>query len=159
MAEYHIAQLNVARMIVDIDDPAMKDFVDNLDRVNSIAEDSQGFVWRLQTEDGDATSLRVFDSNLMLVNMSVWESIEELKALVYDSFHVNILKRKREWFSKFDAAHQVLWWVRAGTIPAVEEAKARLANRTQLDSTAVSGVSSKLVGGCLFRKRTATETY
>ena len=126
MPEYHVAQLNVAKMTVDIDDPIMKYFVDNLDKVNSIADNSPGFVWRLETEEGDATNLRVFEDNLMLINMSVWESIEELQTFVYDSFHVDILKRKKEWFSKFDGMHQVLWWVQAGTIPDIEEARARL---------------------------------
>lgn len=127
MPEYHVAQLNVAKMTVDIDDPIMKYFVDNLDKVNSIADDSPGFVWRLETDEGDATNLRVFEDNLMLINMSVWKSIEELQTFVYDSFHVDILKRKKEWFSKFDGMHQVLWWVQAGTIPDIEEARARLA--------------------------------
>ena len=126
MKKYHVAQLNIAKMTVDIDDPIMKDFVDNLDKVNSIADNSPGFVWRLETEEGDATSIRVFEDNLMLVNMSVWESIEHLKNFVYQSFHTEILKRKKEWFNKFEGMHQVLWWVPAGTLADVDEARARL---------------------------------
>jgi Domain of unknown function (DUF3291) len=126
MSDYHIAQLNIAKMNVELDDPIMKDFVDNLDKVNGIADDSPGFVWRLKTEEGDATELRVFEDNMLLVNMSVWESIEALEAFVYDSFHVEILKRKKEWFKKFGGLHQVLWWVQPGSIPDIEEAKARL---------------------------------
>lgn len=126
MSEYHIAQLNIAKMKADLDDPVMKDFVDNLDGVNGIADNSPGFVWRLETEEGDATTLQLFDDNMLLVNMSVWESIDDLKNFVYESFHIEILKRKNEWFNKFDGMYQVLWWVNAGTIPDVEEAKARL---------------------------------
>ena len=126
MTDYHIAQLNIAKMNVELDDPIMKDFVDNLDKVNGIADSSPGFVWRLQTEEGDATNLRVFEDNMLLVNMSVWGSIEELKTFVYDTFHVDILKRKKEWFTKFYGVYQVLWWVQTGTLPEVEEAKARL---------------------------------
>ncbi len=126
MKEFHLAQLNLAKMTVDIDDPVMKDFVDNLDKVNRIADNSAGFVWRLQTEEGDATGLRVFTDRLMLVNMSVWKSIEELKNFVYQSFHVEILKRKKEWFEKIDRMYQVLWWVQAGTLPDIDEARARL---------------------------------
>ncbi len=126
MSQYHIAQLNIAKMKADLDDPIMKDFVDNLDGVNGIADNSPGFVWRLETEEGDATTLRLFDDNMLLVNMSVWESIDDLKNFVYESFHIEILKRKNEWFNKFDGMYQVLWWVNAGTIPDVEEAKARL---------------------------------
>jgi len=87
MSAYHLAQLNIAKTTADIDNPIMTDFADNLDKVNSIADSSPGFVWRLETEEGDATSLRVFEDNLILVNMSVWESIEDLKDFVYKSFH------------------------------------------------------------------------
>ena len=75
MPDYHLAQLNIAKMKADIDDPVMKGFVDNLDGVNKVADESQGFVWRLETEEGDATSIRVFEDNMLIVNMSVWESV------------------------------------------------------------------------------------
>lgn len=127
MSEYHLAQVNIAKMKADIDDPIMQDFVDNLEGVNSIADDSPGFIWRLETDEGDATSLRVFEDNMLLVNMSVWESIDDLKKFVYETFHVEILKRKKEWFDKFDGVYQVMWWVKAGTIPDVDDARARLA--------------------------------
>jgi len=96
MNEYHLAQLNIAKMIADIEDPIMKDFVDNLEGVNSIADNSPGFVWRFESEEGDATNMRVFEDNLLLVNMSVWESIEDLKNFVYEYFHLQILKGKKE---------------------------------------------------------------
>lgn len=127
MPEYQLAQLNIARMKADIDSPLMKSFVDELDVVNALAENSPGFVWRLQTEEGDATDIDAFDDSLLLVNMSVWESVEDLKTFVYESFHLEILKRKKEWFNKFEGVYQVLWWIPAGTEPTLEEAKARLA--------------------------------
>ncbi len=126
MSKFHLAQLNIAQMRTPMDDPAMKDFVDNLEGVNKIAEGSPGYVWRLQTDEGDATAIRIFDDDMLLVNMSVWESVEQLKSFVYDSFHIEILKRKKEWFSKFDKAYQVMWWIRAGTEPSIEEAERRL---------------------------------
>ena len=126
MSEFHLAQLNIAQMQTPIDDPAMKDFVDNLEGVNKIAESSPGYVWRLQTDEGDATAIRIFGSDMLLVNMSVWESVEQLKSFVYESFHLELLKRKKEWFSKFDKAYQVMWWIRAGTEPSIEEAERRL---------------------------------
>ena len=95
MSNYHLAQLNIAKMLADIDDPLMKDFVDNLDIVNGLADSSPGFVWRLETEDGDATALRVFEDDMLIVNMSVWESVETLKFFVYDSFHLQVLKTKK----------------------------------------------------------------
>jgi hypothetical protein len=127
MPEYHLAQLNIAKMLADVDDPIMKDFVENLEGVNRIADSSPGFVWRLETDEGDATSMRVFNDNILLVNMSAWESIDDLKKFVYESFLVEILKRKKEWFTRFDGVYQVMWWVKAGHIPGVEAAKARLA--------------------------------
>ena len=126
MSSFHLAQLNVAKMKADIDDPIMKGFVDNLEEVNATADNSPGFVWRLETDEGDATDIRVFEDSMLLVNMSVWESIDDLKKFVYDSFHLEILKRKKEWFDKFDGVFQVMWWLKAGTVPDVDEARARL---------------------------------
>lgn len=126
MNQYHIAQLNIASMKTAMEDPSMKDFVDNLEVVNRIADNSPGFIWRLQTEEGDATSITVFDDDMLLVNMSVWQDLDSLKKFVYESYHVDILKRKKEWFRRFDGAHQVLWWIREGTIPTLSEAETRL---------------------------------
>ena len=127
MAAFHLAQLNIAKMKAALEDPVMQDFVDNLDVVNATAESSPGYVWRLQGDEGNATSMRVFEDNMLLVNFSVWETVDDLKTFVYDSMHVNFLRRKREWFEKFDGVFLVLWWIRAGDIPEVDEAQKRLA--------------------------------
>lgn len=126
MNDYHLAQLNIANMKTSIDDPSMQGFVDNLEVVNAIADSSPGFVWRLKTEEGDATSITIFGNDMLLVNMSVWESVEDLKIFVYESFNLEIFKRKKEWFDKFEGVHQVMWWLRPGSTPTVEEAEARL---------------------------------
>ena len=123
---FHLAQLNVARMRAPIDDPVMTEFVAQLDDVNMLAERSPGFVWRLQTEEGDATALRVFDDEMMLVNMSVWESIDALREFVYRSDHVKVLRQQARWFEPMQEAALVLWWINAGELPTVEQAKARL---------------------------------
>lgn len=123
---FHITEINIARMLAPLDDPIMADFVNNLDRINAIADEAEGFVWRLQTEDGDATALRVFDDDRIIVNMSVWDSIESLHNYVYRSDHVEIFRRRREWFSVMDQHVLVLWWVPDDHIPSVEEAKLRL---------------------------------
>ena len=127
MPDYQLAQLNIARMKADIEAPLMQGFVDQLETVNTIADNSPGFVWRLQTDEGDATDIEAFDDSMLLVNMSVWESIEQLKFFVYETFHLEILKRKKEWFNKFEGVFQVLWWIPAGTEPTLEQAKQRLA--------------------------------
>lgn len=123
---FHIAQLNIARAIAGMESEVMTGFVSRLEEINALADRSPGFIWRLQSEEGDATALRVFDDPLMLVNMSVWSSIEELKDFVYRSMHVELIRDREAWFEKLSAAHQVLWWIPEGHIPTVEEAKAKL---------------------------------
>jgi hypothetical protein len=126
MTIYHIAEINIAHMRATLEDPIMKDFVDNLDRINAVADNAPGFVWRLQTEEGDATSIRVFDNDMLIVNMSVWESIEALFQYVYASDHVDIFRRRSEWFGKMDTPVLAMWWVPAGHIPTLDEAKEKL---------------------------------
>lgn len=126
MAGYELAQLNVAVMNQPLESPGMADFVANLDRINGLAEQAPGFVWRLQTDEGDATGLRPFGPN-MLVNMSVWQDVEALKKFVYESMHAEIMRRRREWFERMSEAYLVLWWVPAGHRPTIDEAEARLA--------------------------------
>ena len=119
--EQHLAQFNVARMLAPIDDPVMEGFRSQLDRINALADQSPGFVWRLQTEGGDTTSIRAYADPLVIVNMSVWESLEALHQYVYKSPHVGPLRDRRQWFEPATTPVLVLWWVPAGHIPAVEE--------------------------------------
>ncbi|CAN5606662.1 DUF3291 domain-containing protein [soil metagenome] len=123
---HHLAQLNVAKLKASLDHPSMAGFVAALDPVNALADDAPGFVWRLQTEAGDATAIRAFDDELMLVNMSVWESVEALGDYAYRSGHLDVMRRRREWVDRVTEAHLCLWWVEAGAIPTVEEAMERL---------------------------------
>lgn len=124
---FHIAQLNIARAIAEMDSAVMSGFVSRLEEINALADRAPGFIWRLQSEEGDATALRVFDDPLMLVNLSVWSSLEELKDFVYRSMHVELIRDREAWFKKLGAVHQVLWWVPEGHIPSVEEGSAKLA--------------------------------
>lgn len=125
MKMYQLAQLNIALMTAPIDSPAMADFVANLDRINDLAERSPGYVWRLQTEDGNATALRPFGEEY-LVNLSVWSDVEALYDYVYKSAHVEIMKRRKEWFERMRESYSVLWWVPQGHRPTTAEAKLRL---------------------------------
>jgi hypothetical protein len=113
-------------MIAPLDDPALAEFVARLDEINAIADHAPGFVWRLQSEDGNATSIRPFDDARILVNMSVWESVDALKRFVYFSRHREVLGKRREWFEEFSGAYFVMWWLPAGHVPTVAEAKTRL---------------------------------
>jgi hypothetical protein len=122
----HLAQLNVALGKAVIDSPEMTEVVANLEPINALADAQPGFVWRLQDESGDATSIRAYDDGRMIVNLSVWESIEALWSFVYDSGHLEVMRRRREWFQRLPTAYVVLWWVREGHIPTVDEAIVRL---------------------------------
>ena len=124
---HHVAQVNLALPRAPLDSDLLADFVAQLDPVNALADSSPGFVWRLQTDDGDATGVRGFDDDRLIVNMSVWESVEALAEFVYRSGHVGVMRRRREWMERL-VHHQALWWVPAGHVPAVAEAEERLAH-------------------------------
>src|ERR1041384_1269882 len=124
---WHLAQLNIGRLRAEVDDPSVAEFMANLDPVNALAEASPGFVWRLQTDEGNATAIRAFpDDPLMVLNLSVWESMETLADFAYRSAHTPFLRRRGEWFERLGEVYLVLWWIPAGTVPAVDEALTRL---------------------------------
>jgi len=123
---WHLGQLNVARLLHPIDDPATAQFVAALEPINRLAEASPGFVWRLQDESGDATAIDVFGDPLLIVNMSVWESIESLRDFTYHTNHRTVLRRRAEWFEGRNDPHLVLWWIEAGQVPTTDDAGARL---------------------------------
>jgi len=125
--KYHLAEINIARMKgITIDDPIMKEFADNLDAINQLAESSEGFVWRLKDEENNATSFNPYDDEQVIINISVWESVEALKQYVFKTHHADFMKRRKEWFQKFGKAYFAMWWVKAGTVPTLEEAVAKL---------------------------------
>lgn len=126
MAAFHLAQLNIGRLRAPLDSPTLADFVAALDPINALADGSPGFVWRLQDDSGNATHINPFDDDMIIVNMSVWESLDALRAFVYHSDHRNVLAQRRQFFERMAEAFLVLWWVPAGHLPDVEEAKQRL---------------------------------
>jgi len=126
MSTFELAQLNIATMKESLESPSMADFVTNLERINALAEGSPGFVWRLQTDEGDATALRPV-GDAVLVKMSVWRDVISLRNFVYRSAHSEIMRRRREWFTHLAEAYVVLWWVPRGRRPSITEAIDRLA--------------------------------
>lgn len=124
---FHLAQVNVGRLKAPIDHPMIKDFAGNLDRINALAEGSPGFVWRLKGDGNNATDLAIGDDPLFIPNLSVWTDIPSLGAFVYRSGHIEIMRRRREWFEHMDL-YMTLWWVPAGHTPTVEEALEKLAH-------------------------------
>ncbi|MBU2973518.1 DUF3291 domain-containing protein [Zobellia sp. B3R18] len=126
MSNYHLSQVNIAKMRAPIDSPVMADFVNDLDRINAIADKSTGFVWRLKGEDNNATALRVFEDDFLIINMSVWESKEALFNFTYASQHAGVMRRKKEWFHQMSDMHMCLWYTKEGHEPTPDEAKERL---------------------------------
>jgi len=124
--KFHLAQINIGKMLAPIDSPVMADFVTNLNPVNLLAESSPGFVWRLRDDSNNTTSISVFNDDFIIVNMSVWESIDSLSEFVYRSAHTDYIKRRKEWFEKMPEMYMALWYIPAGHLPTVDEAKERL---------------------------------
>lgn len=127
-SHFHLAQVNIARARGQPSDPVMAEFVARLPEINALADGSPGFVWRLQTEDGDATAVRPYDDPNILINLSVWTDLEALRGYVFRGPHVEVMRRRREWFERFERIYVALWWVPAGHVPTVAEAVERLAH-------------------------------
>ena len=123
MTTYHIAQVNIGQIKAPLEDQVMSGFVARLDEINALADSSPGFVWRLQSPAGNATYLRPYENDRILLNMSVWETIDALKDYVYRSAHAELLRQRHDWFEKFTRLYAALWWVPIGHIPSVDEAK------------------------------------
>jgi hypothetical protein len=126
MAAHQLAQVNVATLRAPLDGPELAGFVAQLEPINALADAAPGFVWRLQTEDGDATAIRLYDDERIMVNLSVWASLAALRDFVYASRHLGVMRHRRAWFSRMADPYLALWWVPAGTIPTVAEARRRL---------------------------------
>lgn len=126
MNSVDLAQVNVARMRAPLEDPLMADFVAQLESINALADASTGFIWRLQSEAGDATYLQPYEDDRILFNLSVWQTLEDLRRFVYRSAHADVLRRRQAWFERFDGPYSALWWVPESHIPSVDEAKKRL---------------------------------
>ncbi len=132
---YQIAQINIGRILGAMDSPVMKEFKDNLDPINALAEQTPGFVWRLKDDNNNATSIHVYEDPYLLINMSVWENIDALFRYVYTSAHTPYIRRRREWFEKMTVPMMALWWIPGGHIPTPTEAKARLEHLDQHGAT------------------------
>lgn len=124
----YLAQVNIGRIRDTLESPVMAGFVARLDEINALAERSPGFVWRFQGDEGNATYLRPYDDDRIIFNMSVWETPDALHAFIYQTAHLELLRQRHEWFSKYEGAYAALWWIAEGHHPSVEEAKERVAH-------------------------------
>ena len=132
----NLAEINVARLLHPLADPRIAEFVDNLERVNALAELSPGFVWRLKDETGNATQIAAYDDPLIIVNISVWTSPEALYDFAYRTMHRRFVQRRKEWFDLFGAAYLALWWTEEGRFPDVADGQRRLAHLERFGPTA-----------------------
>jgi hypothetical protein len=123
---HHLAQINVARARAPLDSPVMKEFMDAIDAMNALGEQSPGFVWRLKSDSGNATDIRAYDDPRMIVNVTVWTSLERLRDYAFKSHHGDYFRRRREWFEEMETPSLALWWIPAGTVPDEVEGKRRL---------------------------------
>ena len=126
MARYQIAQLNIGRTIAPVDDPRLADFMAWLDDINALAERTPGFVWRLQSDSGNATDIEINDDPLVIANLTVWESSDALYEFTYRTMHKAVFARRFDWFERWDGPSLVMWWQPEGTIPDIPEALRRL---------------------------------
>lgn len=135
MSLYHLAQVNIGRLRGPLDSPGMADFAAALHTINRLAEETPGFVWRLQDESGISSSIRAFEDERMAINLTVWESAEALREYTYYSQHADFFRRRGEWFEKLETPVLALWWMAAGEQPTIDEAKARLADLAERGPT------------------------
>ncbi len=124
--DWELAQVNIGRLVAPEGDPRVQEFFDELDRINALAEASPGFIWRLQTDEGNATDIQPTVDPLLIVNLSVWRDADALFAFVYRSAHTPVMAKRKQFFERFEGSYQALWWVPAGHRPTVEEALAKL---------------------------------
>jgi heme-degrading monooxygenase HmoA len=135
MQTHNLAQINIGRLIAPLDDPRIAGFLSQLGPINELADNSPGFVWRLQSEQGNATDVPYNDDPTMMVNMSVWESLETLRQFTYKTQHLEVFRDRAKWFQKLDLPHYCLWWVPVGHIPNVEEGRHKLEHYRRYGST------------------------
>ncbi len=141
---HHLAQINIGRLIAPVEDPKIAEFVAQLDPVNALADTAPGFVWRLESSSGNATDIVYNDDPFVIVNMSVWESVEALRDFVYKSNHLDVLRDRAKWFEKMEKPHYCLWWIPSTHIPTVAEGRERLEHYQQYGATPFSFWFSKL---------------
>ena len=132
---YHLAQINISRLIAPLDDPKIAEFVSLLEPINALADKALGFVWRLQSESGNAADIAYNEDPFVIVNMSVWESIETLREFAYKSSHREVFRDRAKWFEKAVKPGYCLWWIPSGHIPTVAEGRERLEHNQKHGAT------------------------
>lgn len=133
---FHLAQVNIARARYALDDPNIADFMNQLDEINALADKAPGFIWRLKDDSGNATNFQPYDDPRILINLSVWETVEALHEFVYKTAHTEVMRRRYDWFEKPQSPHQALWWTPADEHPTTLDGTSRLLHLSQYGPTA-----------------------
>jgi Domain of unknown function (DUF3291) len=135
---FHLAQINIAPMIAPMDSPIMAEFVAGLEPMNTLADASEGFVWRLKGDEDNATAIRVFDNDMLIINMSIWESVEDLRHFAYKTAHSDFIKNRKKWFERMATPYLAMWWIKEGEIIHPISAKNRLEYLTKRGDSQVA---------------------
>jgi len=133
---FRLAQVNIARARYPLDDPQMADFMNQLDEINALADKAPGFVWRLEDESGNATNFQPYDDPRIIINLSVWETVEALHEFVYKTAHTEVMRRRYDWFEKPQSSHMALWWTPADEVPSTLDGTSRLLHLGQYGPSA-----------------------
>jgi hypothetical protein len=152
----HLAQFNIARIRYPLDDPRMREFVANVERINGLAEKIEGFVWRLQDESGHAMNIRVYDDPTLLPNLTLWQNAEALERFVWQTLHGRFYRRREDWFIPLDTP-LVMWWVPEGHRPSMAEGVERLDHLKAHGSSVYAFGWESLPGARLWRAHQATK--
>ena len=126
---YRLAQINFARLRVPLSNPKMVNFRALLQAVNSLAEASPGFVWRMDEESAAASGDRARPQQApgtTLVNLSVWNSVGALQKYANLGTDGGVMGARQSFFKRFEGRWIVLWWVHDGHFPEVAEGWTRL---------------------------------
>ncbi len=128
---FELAQVNVSRLLAPLQSPQLAPFMAALNEVNAEGDAASGFLWRLQTEDGNATAVKAFGwdvagSHGVIVNLTTWQSVEALAGFVFYGRHLEIMRQRRQWFHQAAEATTALWWVPSGHRPSTDEAEDRV---------------------------------
>ncbi len=135
----HLAQVNIGRLLHEQNDPRVAEFMENLDRVNAMAERMPGYVWRVKDDSGNATALPFDNDPTLIANVTVWENVESLQMFVFRTVHARFYGKRQSWFEKLERPHFAMWWIQEGHRPTYEEAAAKL---RQLESEGPSGLDA-----------------
>ena len=128
MPDWHLAEVNIARLKAPIGDPIVAPFVNALDKINSIADRMDGFVWRHIDDIGNATNTQNSSDECVIYNASIWKDVPSLEQSVWGTLHAKFYEQRTKWFNAMDAMSFAMWWIPPDTVFTPDEAMVRLSH-------------------------------